>query len=210
MLIYHLMTQRTKHSRKLLNILMYFSPGLEHRRLHEWWHLPMDELASYWVLFEARTMEILDGLRDAAEGLHLAKNKKGLSLVDKSDPEYTQARKDRKKTAKRASRALLIESSMYDAMEECLRDRARRREGWQSREHEISLLDIPKNCKPMVLSIFTESFPSPLECDRLDSYADNIAGWKQKFDRLPVPNAAAPGDTGNSMYKTGSIYDSLQ
>ena len=167
-------------------IRQFYIQGSEHKRIHEWWWGPMEELCGYWCEMEKKTKHILDMLEDASHGLHISNsNKKLNAFVDKSDPDYAKVRKERKQLAKRINRAAKVDISMYDVMEEVLRERASKRKGWKGREHEIQQLhELSKDCKPIDLPLFTKTFPSPLPCDELDVCADNVCKWKKTFEKL--------------------------
>jgi len=122
-------------------IRQFYVQGEEHYRIHEWWRAPIEELVRFWVQLEERTKRAIETLEDAArinhpvsllrytsntnqytEGIHLVKASKAKVLLEKTDPEYSRIKRERKRLARRVARAASVEIACYDILADSLRD----------------------------------------------------------------------------------------
>ena len=151
------LTARAIHAEQVLQsevefewIRQFYVQGSRHRSTHEWWHQPMQELVSLWLLLEERTQRSMQALRDAVESLRRKTNPQHVRIADL---DASLQKRERRALEKRLSRAAKVEPASFAAMTDALRDRANKRQGWWQREQDILAMQVSAELQPLPLPL---------------------------------------------------------
>jgi hypothetical protein len=129
--------KRFRSEQLLLNELetewlrQFFVQGSHHKDLlwHSW-EAPVTKLFQYWGMLEARTLQGVLLLKNAAE--------------ERCDLECNKKQREKRKKALAS-----VQPELYTAMAQLLRDRSKMRQLWSEREQDVVFKPLAKDCKPI-------------------------------------------------------------
>jgi alpha-ketoglutarate-dependent dioxygenase FTO len=156
----------------------FFVQGQGHKDQlwNTWWQDPLKKLFRYWSQLEARTLQVLQTLKLAAEARfhqpHATHQKDAPGAINKAE----RKRQDKRKKALVAIEGILARSTnsddddatavndLYGTMADLLEERALKREHWHDREHDVVFHRMPASCRPLAF---------PVQYDYHESKMDN-------------------------------------
>lgn len=164
----------------------FFIQGETHRRLHTWWHQPIQQLQDFYTQCELRLALMLRSLKAAAAGSFQREQFSSMLSSNMC-----------KKIAKHMGE---VDAESYVEAIEQLEEIAKKRAGWDERERDpiyssmaTDLRPIPASplsCFQPILSLAEElGYKTPTSgavdgSSHLQFLVDQLRGWKQSFASL--------------------------